>query len=115
MIPYPDLALDFRYFSLGTTGLRLGSEDDIYGEVSILDQVPVYSGKGLARIGVGLKAAEDTHVWIGLNTLPYYATGVAGQSIFQCPRIVSLFINGRYGNTGVCRNMVFRWHRVRIY
>ena len=52
-VPYPDLALDFKYLSLGTTGLRIGSEDDLYGEISLLDQVPASSGKGLLRAGIG--------------------------------------------------------------
>ena len=100
LFPYPDLALDFRYFSLGTTGLRIGSEDEIYGEVSFLDQVPFSSGKGFVRMGVGLKATENTHIWLGLNKIPYYANGIAGQVDFPLSTNQFLFINGRYGESG---------------
>ena len=50
---YPDLAYDPGTFSIGTTGLRIGREDNLYGEISVADQIPFYSGKGFARVGVG--------------------------------------------------------------
>ena len=97
---YPDLALDFKYFSLGTTGLRLGAEDDLYGEISFLDQIPYSSGRGFVRAGVGMRAAEGTSVWLGVNTMPYNSPGLAGQVDFPISSAQSMFINGRYGESG---------------
>jgi hypothetical protein len=100
LFPYPDLALDFRYISLGTTGLRIGLEDGTYGEVSFLDQVPYFSGKGFARIGMGVKVKENTRVWLGLNSYPYLGSGIAGQVDVPLFTNHFLFINGRYGESG---------------
>ena len=115
IIPYPDLAFDSRYFSLGTTGLRVGDANDIYGEVSMLDQVPLSSGKGFARVGAGMKASENTHLWLGLSEFPYYA-GLAGQIDFPLSTDHFLFINGRYGSTGGVPEYGFSvGTRIRIY
>ena len=100
VIPYPDLALDFRYFSLGTTGVRLGDRDDFYAEVAGFDQVPFGSGMGCARAGTGFKIFGDTHLFLGVNTIPYYAGGFAGQIDFPISRNQFIFINARNGNTG---------------
>jgi hypothetical protein len=115
IIPYPDLAFDSRYFSLGTTGLRVGDANDIYGEVSMLDQVPLSSGKGFARVGVGMKTSDNTHLWLGLNEFPYYG-GLAGQVDFPLSTDHFLFINGRYGSTGGVSEYGFSvGTRIRIY
>ncbi len=115
IIPYPDLAFDSRYFSLGTTGLRVGDANDIYGEVSMLDQVPLSSGKGFARVGAGMTASENTHLWLGLSEFPYYA-GLAGQIDFPLSTNHFLFINGRYGNSGGVPEYGFSiGTRIRIY
>jgi hypothetical protein len=100
VMPYPDLALDFKYFSLGTTGIRIGLEDGPYGEFSCLDQVPFFSGKGCFRLGMGLKPTENTRLWVGVNSLPYRNTGMAGQLDFPVSSNQFLFINGRYGESG---------------
>ena len=55
---YPDLAYDTKYFSFGTTGIRLGSEDILYGEFSFLDQVPYFTGKGCLRVEVADKCVR---------------------------------------------------------
>ncbi|MFZ1976323.1 MAG: hypothetical protein WAV76_00045 [Bacteroidota bacterium] len=116
IIPYPDLALDLKYFSLGTTGLRLGSEDDIYGEVSFLNQVPFGSGKGFAHCGVSLKPTKDTRLWLGINSGPYYAAGFAGQFDFPISANHFLYINGRTGNIGGVSEYGFSvGMRVRVY
>jgi hypothetical protein len=115
-MPYPDLALDLKYFSLGTTGIRVGSENGTYGEISFLDQVPIYSGKGFLRIGVGMKATENTRFWLGLNTLPYYTRGLAGQIDFPLSTNQFIFINGRYGITaGVPEYGLSAGTRIRIF
>jgi hypothetical protein len=96
-IGYPDLAFDAKYFSFGTTGIRLGSEDIIYGELSFLDQVPYFTGKGCARIGVGMNVYENTHLWIGRSAIPYDRPAWAGQIEFPISSGQFLFFNGRYG------------------
>ena len=97
---YPDLAYDSKYFSLGTTGLRVGPEDVLYIEASIADQVPVFSGKGLGRWGVGGYISNwDTHLWIGQNAGPYDRPGLAGQIDFPLATNHYLFLNGRVGKS----------------
>jgi hypothetical protein len=98
-IPYPDLALDFKYFSLGTTGIRVGVEGGPYGEISVLDQVPFFSGKGCIRMGVGMKTSEYTRLWLGVNTFPYNKNALAGQFDFPITNNQFLFFNGRYGES----------------
>ena len=98
-IPYPDLALDFKYFSLGTTGIRVGAEDGPYGELSVLDQVPFFSGKGCFRMGVGMKTSESTRLWLGVNQIPYNKGAFAGQFDFPITNDQFLFLNGRYGES----------------
>ena len=113
---YPDLAFDLKYFSLGTTGIRVGSENGTYGEISFLDQVPIFSGKGFLRIGVGMKATENTRFWLGLNTVPYYTKGLAGQIDFPLSANQFVFINGRYGITaGVPEYGLSAGTRIRIF
>ena len=99
-IPYPDLALDYKYFSVGTTGVRVGSEDGTYGEISVFDQVPFFSGRGCFRMGVGFKPTESTRLWLGVNTFPYMKNGIAGQFDFLVSNNQFLFINGRGGQSG---------------
>ncbi len=116
VIAFPDLAVDFKYFSLGTTGLRLGAEDDLYGEIAFLDQIPFASGRGLLRAGVGMRAAENTRLWLGVNTFPYYATGLAGQVDFPLSANQFMFVNGRYGESGGVTEYGFSvGTRIRVY
>lgn len=97
-VAYPDVALDWENFSFGTTGIRLGSENNVYGEFSLLDQVPALSGKGFARFGIGWNVPDSrTHLWLGGNGVPYKNTGLAAQVDFPVSLRHYLFINGRYG------------------
>ncbi|MCX6122596.1 MAG: hypothetical protein NTX44_13385 [Ignavibacteriales bacterium] len=99
VVPYPDLAFDFKYFSLGTTGIRVGAEGGPYGELAVLDQVPFFSGKGCFRIGVGMNTSEYTRLWLGVNTFPYNKSAFAGQFDFPITNNQFLFFNGRYGES----------------
>ena len=95
---YPDLALDFRNFSLGTTGLRIGATDRYYFEISALDQPPLYSGIGAFRSGIGVANMPPfSRLWIGTNILPYSKLGFAAQVEFPVEQNEYLFFNGRYG------------------
>lgn len=95
---YPDLALDWQYFSLGTTGVRIGSQQKFYLEGKWLDQPPFLSGKGMMRFGIGGKLNEsETRLWIGANAVPYNAIGFATQIEFPLKENQYLFLNGRYG------------------
>jgi len=51
-------------------GLRLGDADLIYGSYEILGSSPIYSGGGLATIGIGGKV-WSTRLWIGVGELPF--------------------------------------------
>jgi hypothetical protein len=97
---FPDLAYDSKYFSLGTTGLRVGPKDLLYIEVSFADQVPTFSGKGLAHWGVGgYISSWDTQLWLGQNAGPYDQPGLAGQIDFPIATNYYLFFNGRTGKS----------------
>lgn len=95
---YPDLAFDWKYFSFGTTGLRIGANDDLYFESKWLDQPPFLSGRGLFRSGIGGTIKETgTRFWIGGNAVPYNNFGVAAQIELPFEKNTFLFLNGRYG------------------
>lgn len=97
-LAFPDLALDWHYFSIGTTGVRLGVHDDLYLESKWLDQPPYLSGKGLARFGIGFNLKESsTRYWIGGNVIPYSNFGFAAQIEFPWDENKFLFLNGRLG------------------
>ena len=97
---WPDLAIDFQYFSVGTTGVRLGSRDFLYGEISLLDEIPLLSGKGLLRIGGGWKIPNwDTRIWLGMNRYPFRDYGWATQIDFPLSSGEYLFLNGRIGQS----------------
>jgi hypothetical protein len=101
VVPYPDLAFDNGYLSLGTTGLRLGRIDDTYFELRALDDAPFATGRGLFRCGVGLPLAErGMHLWIGANRLPYENWGAAAGLDFKLANNRFIVINGRYGEHG---------------
>ncbi len=96
---YPDLALDWRYFSLGTTGIRVGDNDFLYGEVSIANQIPFVAGKGLLHMGIGGNpGAPFSRVWLGINQVPYRGSGLGMQVEFPLENNRFIFLNGRYGN-----------------
>ncbi len=95
---YPDLALDWQNFSLGTTGVRIGSQQKFYLEAKWADQPPFFSGKGFVRFGIGGKLNDsETRIWIGANAFPYNTIGLATQIEFPLKENHYLFFNGRYG------------------
>lgn len=95
---YPDLALDWKNFSIGTSGIRIGSRDEFYFESKVMDQPPFFTGKGAIRIGFGGKLDElDTRLWIGSNVFPYNTAGFATQIEFPIGERQFLFFNGRFG------------------
>lgn len=95
---FPDLALDWENFSVGTTGLRVGSENTYYGEIKWFDQPPLISGKGLFRAGIGGKLDKPfSRFWIGTNVVPYFSPGIASQLEIPINNGRYIFINGRFG------------------
>ena len=97
---YPDLALDWEKFSIGTTGIRIGRLQDMYFEIRSMDQPPFFSGKGVLRTGLGGTVDNfGTRFWIGTNVIPYNRLGLATQFEFPFQKNTFLFINGRYGGS----------------
>lgn len=95
---FPDLALDWKYFSIGTTGVRIGSWKELYVEGRWLDQPPLFTGKGAIRFGIGGRVNEHgTRLWLGTNALPYDPKGIAAQVEFPYREKVFIFLNSRYG------------------
>ncbi len=95
---FPDLALDWKLVSIGTTGFRLGSRNDFYFEGRWLDQPPLVSGKGLLRAGFGWTFNNGANrFWIGSNVIPYYRSGIAGQLEFPYSERSYIYLNGRLG------------------
>lgn len=98
VLPYPDIALDTKYFAIGTTGARVGPLDYLYAELALGDQVPAFSGKGFVRYGVGWIVPDwDTRFWIGQNQIPYGRVSWAGQIDLPVSAGKYIFINGRLG------------------
>ncbi len=96
---YPDLALDWKYFSLGTTGVRIGSTDEIYIQYGIANQTPLFSGRGFFNLGVGGNPGKPfSHLWVGMNSIPYRNLGFAIQPEFSLGDNKFIFFNGRYGS-----------------
>jgi hypothetical protein len=96
---FPDLALDWTTFSIGTTGIRLGALNDVYFEGRWADQPPLLSGKGALRFGFGRKLKPSgNRFWLGVNTLPYNNFGLAAQLELPYDKNSFIFFNGRYGN-----------------
>jgi hypothetical protein len=97
-ILYPDLALDWRGFSIGTTGLRIGNRDELNVQLGWLNSAPAFSGKGFFHTGVEFAPGEPfSKVYVGANALPYYNWGVIVQPEFPLSDNNYLFVTGRYG------------------
>ena len=95
---YPELALDFKSFAVGTTGLRIGEFDETYLHLGIFNCSPPVSGKGILNLGLGWKTdAPFSRLWIGANTIPYGNLGLAVQPEFPLSDNRFLFVTGRYG------------------
>ncbi len=95
---YPDLALEWKYFSLGTTGLRLGSRSEFYFEGKIFDRPPFFPGRGLFHAGFGGKLKNsDINLWGGVGVFPYNDLGITGQIEIPYSDNLFLYFNGRYG------------------
>ncbi len=95
---WPDLALDFQYLSLGTTGVRLGPSDFLYGEVAWANAVPIFSGKGAVRAGIGFPLhGSFRSIWLGANVIPYSKPGAACQLEYLMTPTQSIVFAGRYG------------------
>lgn len=95
---YPDLALDWQHFSVGTTGIRIGARNAFYFESRLFDQAPLLSGKGSVRFGIGGKLDNPfSNFWVGGNVLPYNRLGLAAQLEFAWSEHTYLFMNGRFG------------------
>ena len=97
-IIYPELALDFKYFALGTTGLRFGDYNQTYVQLGILNSSPPFSGQGVLNLGVGLNSIDPfSRMWVGVNVIPYRNVGLVLQPEFPISSNKFLFITGRYG------------------
>lgn len=95
---YPDLALDWEKFSIGTTGLRFGSRKDLYLEIGGLNEAPLLSGKGAFRAGVGtVSRSNGLRFWLGTNFFPYHNLGLSTQVEFPYSPSTALILNGRFG------------------
>jgi|GEM_PF-2105926 len=94
---FPDLAFDWKYFSIGTTGVRLGSRSG-YLEGKWLDSPPFLSGKGAFRAGIGGDLPSPfSRYWIGTNVFLYNTPGISLQLEFPIQEEQFLYLNGRLG------------------
>ena len=95
---YPDIALDWKNFSIGTTGLRIGSREKFYWELAGLEGAPMLTGRGVIRSGFGGVFGEQKYrFFLGLNTVPYSHSGVILQ--YEVPYSTKryLTLTGRFG------------------
>ena len=99
IVPWPDLALDFPYFSVGTTGLRVGHLEEIYADFGMGDKAPMFSGPGFFRFGIGgMMSGSNTRYWVGISSFPYRKSGLALYLDFPVAENNFLFFSGRYGD-----------------
>ncbi len=97
-IIYPDIALDWRPFSIGTTGLRIGNRDEFNFQLGWLNSAPAFSGRGFFNAGVeGQPGNPFSKMYFGINALPYNNWGVVVQPEFSLDENKYLFVTGRYG------------------
>ena len=95
---YPDFAYDNGFFSLGTTGLRIGYLERTFFEIKCLDEIPYATGKGLFRIGMGTPISQNgTRLWMGANAGIYQNWGFGTSLEFPLQANYSLSLTGRYG------------------
>ncbi len=95
---YPDLAVDYGFLSLGTTGARVGRIDSLYIELKAFDSAPFATGGGIYRCGISFPLSKKgTRLWAGANVSPYYNWGPAAAIDFKISDKQSIVINGRYG------------------
>ncbi|MGD0589938.1 MAG: hypothetical protein ABSA44_03955 [Bacteroidota bacterium] len=95
---YPDFAYDNGFFSLGTTGLRVGYLERTFFEIKGLDEIPYTTGKGLFRIGMGTPITQNgTRIWMGANVGVYQSLGFGTSLEFPLQENYSLSLTGRYG------------------
>lgn len=97
---YPDLAYDSRYFSLGTTGVRIGSVDQYYFSLGIASKIPLFAGRGFVNMGVGFHPGGPlSEMWIGVNAIPYQSLSLCLNPEFQITDNKFIFLSGRYGQS----------------
>jgi hypothetical protein len=96
---WPELALDTKYFSLGTMGMRIGSLDNMYVNAGLFNGVPQFA-HGVVELGVGGKLNGPlSRFWVGATGLPYMALGPTARLDFPLGDAGgSLFVLGHYGN-----------------
>lgn len=96
---FPDVALDWREFSIGTTGLRLGRTDRFFFDIGGLEGAPLLTGRGVLRTGFGGAFGEDQQrYYVGVNVFPYHEPGVVMQYGIPLQKDRYLSLTGRYGN-----------------
>jgi hypothetical protein len=122
----PDFSLEWKGFGIGTgpffaqktldvsedekggetfpSGhIRLGTKK-LYLSVSVLENVPLYSGGGYANMGMGFGIKSSTW-WIGLSGGPYDAAGLVAKTSFKLFRNWHLDLAGRLGSSeGISEN-----------
>lgn len=95
---YPDFAYDNGFFSLGTTGLRVGYLERTFFEIKCLDEIPYATGRGILRIGMGTPITQNgTRLWMGANAGIYQNWGFGTSLEFPMEQNLSLSLTGRYG------------------
>ncbi len=99
-LPYPDVAFDSRYVSLGTTGLRVGDLNQFYLSVGLANKVPLYTGRGFLNAGAGIHPGSlVSDIWMGVNAGPYQSLSFAMNPEFQISEDRFLFFSARYGES----------------
>lgn len=127
----PDLALDWKYFGIGTgffsaqkdlywrdigigharkfpSGhIRVGNTR-FYFSAHLMESVPLYSGGGYLNSGIGGKVSRNVSYWLGWGiTGPYDANGFLIKTDFEFKKNWQINLAGRLGRSqGISENAV---------
>lgn len=134
--PYASMETDFAEFGIGasfrvkgfTYGVdkyhqpipisrfRLGSVRGMHVTGSMGFNRPLAASGGWYDLGVGFGLAERTVIWVGVDAIPYEATGLLFKTTFPISTRLSVFGSGRYARVrgitseyGVSLGVMYGW------
>jgi hypothetical protein len=80
--------------------LRFGSLAKTYFSLHVSEDVPLISGGGVARLGVGFHPTRAVDLWLGMGTpLPYDKPGLLVKSTLHMNPMLDLNATGRLGSS----------------
>jgi hypothetical protein len=86
--------------------LRVGPRSN-YWSMHLNEDLPITSGGGEFRTGVGFRAGTVADMWLGVGSIPYDHVGAIARTDIHATRFLDLHVAGRLGSSqGVPENAV---------